>query len=52
MRKPVLLLGFAAALPDSDAPFSLSAAKIPLPVISLNLEPEQGFLALEGEKQG
>lgn len=50
MRNPVLLLPFAAALPVSDAPFSPSAAKIPLPVISLNLEPEQGFLALEAQK--
>lgn len=44
MRTVVLLLGVGFALPDSDVPFSPSSAKIPLPVISFNLYPEQGFL--------
>lgn len=37
------------SMPDSGAPFSPSATKIPLPFISFNLKPEHGFL--KGKKQ-
>lgn len=44
MRKPVRILGVEEELPNSDEASSLSVEKIPLPVISFSLGPEQGFL--------
>jgi hypothetical protein len=46
IRNPVLLLGMGLALPDSAVSSSPLAAKMPLPVISFILYPEQGFLKI------